>query len=395
MSPPSRDELIFTARQQRLLGILPLFTAPFSTVGSSLIIYTIWVERDRTLKSVYHRLIFAISTLDWIVSLSMIILGPWAVPESAKLYVAGARGTVQSCEASGFFLNYLFGNMWYSAFLAVYFLCKVRFEWQEATMARYLEPFAHTISLLLPTLNGIAGIVKDQFNPMDSLPGVCWFTAYPPGCNDAQSDKPQQCERGGETSVRISLEAIFLFVIIIISMSVILCKVRSTEVRLRRYGSGRDLVLTKETAIQALLYIAVFFVTYAPIVMVEVLYRYRYRSYYVVVAAMTKILTPLQGLFNALIYLRKRYRELFREGGTLAFLRPEQNSNNGHDLSTQPVGGNGGGGGNRKRDPQSTMETTNTTTAVENVGSADEGTRLEFYPSSGLSSASNQPYEET
>lgn len=317
-SEPYLDELIFNARQQRILGILPLFTAPLSAVGSTLIIYVVIVEREKTLKSVYHRLILAISIVDLVVSLGMIFLGPWAVPESAKRYVAGARGTVASCEASGFLLNYLFGSMWYSAFLAVYFLCKVRFEWQEATMAKCLEPLAHLFAIIFPTVSGIDGIISNQFNPLDSLPGFCWFTPYPPNC---EKDSGRICERGSESTEAMSGTAIFLFCVIAVSMALILCKVRSTETRLQQYGAGRDLVLTKETAIQALLYIGVFIITFFPVVLLEILYFQRYSRYYVIIAAMVKILSPLHGLFNAVIYMRKRYRELFRDGGSLSFFR--------------------------------------------------------------------------
>lgn len=309
----THHEPIFTVRQQRILGILPLLTAPFSALGSSYILYTILVERKKTLQSVYHRLMLAISIVDLLTSMGMIILGPWAVPSTAVRYVAGARGTVATCEASGFFLNYMFASMVYAAFLALYFLCQIRFEWQERTIALFVEVPGHIVAMVFPTVNGVIGIVRNQINPIDFLPGFCYFMPYPPNCAN-ESTVP--CERGSNYMTSQAFVAIFLYSVITVSMIMIVLKVRSTELRLRRYSVGRELTLTKEAGTQALMYSGAFFLTFFPIALVELLYPYRYHRFYVIVAGLVKGLSPLQGFFNAFIYRRKRARDLYSEEGS-------------------------------------------------------------------------------
>jgi hypothetical protein len=103
MSEYSMSEYsIYSERQQRILGLLPPLIAPLSLVGSSLIIYAILIERRTTLKSVYQRLILGMSIMDFITSLDIILFCPWAMPEEASDFVAGARGTFQTCEVSVF-----------------------------------------------------------------------------------------------------------------------------------------------------------------------------------------------------------------------------------------------------------------------------------------------------
>lgn len=248
------------------------------------------MDRGTKLKSVYHRLMLGLSTFDAIGSMGLLLLGPWAVPATAKEFVAGARGTVATCEASGFLLNYFFGSMLYSFFLAIYFVCHIRFEWQQSTIARVVEIPAHIISL--PNILGVQGLVDDDFNPLEYLPEFSYYAMYPPPCRD---DPQIPCERGVYTYTVEAHTGWIMFGTISTCMVLILCKVRSTELRILRYSTDRDLVLTRESVIQACLYSGAFFLTFFPLTMVELLYHQRRRWYFVIFATMTKFLLQLQG----------------------------------------------------------------------------------------------------
>jgi hypothetical protein len=218
-------------------------------------------------------------------------------------------------------MNFLIGTMLYSGYLALYFMLLIKFEWREATIARYIEPLGHFISILFPLLLSSVAVAKDYINPMDILPGFCWIWHYPPNCHH---DEEVECLRGGNLSLYlIGPMSIFLLVIIFIAMLIMVLKVRQTELRMRRYAGGRNsqLEMTKETGKQALFYIGAFFLTFFPIIMLQMLYDHRYRGYYFWFAVLVKFFTPLQGFFNAFIYLRKRFRELTEPGGSLSFLR--------------------------------------------------------------------------
>lgn len=276
------------------------------------------------MKTSYHRLMLALSILDFFSSMGMILLGPWAVPIAAKRYVAGARGTVATCEVSGFLFTMFYASLFYAVVIQLYFLLKIRFEWQEVTVQKFIEIPAHLILTVvyMIVIRGIVPLVMNEFNPLEFFPGWCWRSPFPPNCDNIEVE----CERGipfqRNLRAMIGLDT-FILMFIVLSLTSIVLKVRSTEQRLLRYASGRSMDLTRETAIQAFLYVCTFLVTYVPIALVYYLYfsDHHQEWYFVVFVAASKLFSPLQGLFNSLVYMRKRYKELFREGGTLGFLR--------------------------------------------------------------------------
>lgn len=253
---------IFSASQQRILQGSAKSTAVFSFLGSCLIIRSILKNRRSKMKKVYHRLMLAISSVDCLTSMTFLLSGPWIIPSVASFMVPGARGSFQACEASGFFLNMLMASMWYSLFMALYFLLTINFQWKEERMARLVEPAAHGVSLLVPLVLGVRGVLRDEINPFDVLPGMCWFMAFPPNCAEEGNGK-EDCIRG-HTTPKMLYQVMFVFIGILGSMIAILCKVRSTEVRLQRYSGGNSLDLTRQTGTRALLYIVAFLLTYSP-----------------------------------------------------------------------------------------------------------------------------------
>jgi hypothetical protein len=111
------------------------------------------------------------------------------------------------------------------------------------------------------------------------------------------------------------------------SMIMIVFRVRQTEQRMRRYSGGHSILRqTKETGVQALMYIGAFSVVFLPVAVLMTrdsgypastdINRKRFFA----IAFFVKLVTPLQGFFNALIFLRMRLRSLMREGGRLSFL---------------------------------------------------------------------------
>jgi len=312
--------MLYSEKQQLILGYLPLATAPFSVVGSAFIVYSILLNRKETLLNPYHRIMLGISLLDLLTSTSLIVLGTWAVPVEAQDFVAGARGTWTTCNISGFFLNLLFGSMWYSAFLSLYFWCTIVLEQQRGKkLVKVIEPLGHAVSVLLPVLTGAIGAATTMINPMNILPGWCWFSIYPPNCDD----DPILCERGVElpnlqwVGAHVSIGVIFFTVIV--CMVSITVKVRTIEKRIQQYAGGQSnrLERTKATGVQSLLYIASFFFCFFPIVMTQTLYSYREKKYYYIFALLTKTVSPLQGAFNFWIYSRKRIQRLARENNTM------------------------------------------------------------------------------
>jgi hypothetical protein len=95
----------------------------------------------------------------------------------------GQEAPSNHVKISGFFMNFLIGTMLYSGYLALYFMLLIKFEWREATIARYIKPLGHFISILFPLLLSSVAVAKDYINPMAILPGFCWIWHYPPNCH--------------------------------------------------------------------------------------------------------------------------------------------------------------------------------------------------------------------
>jgi hypothetical protein len=113
---------------------------------------------------------------------------------------------------------------------------------------------------------------------------------------------------------------LLVFCIIVVSMYLIIRKVRQTERRMEQYmgTQNQGYERTKEVSRQALLYIGAFLLTYVPIGG-TMLFHTHVSAF--IFALLTKTLSPMQGCFNAIIFLRNQYRALTAQGQSLYFLR--------------------------------------------------------------------------
>jgi hypothetical protein len=314
---------LYTNAQEIALIIAPYFTAPLSIIGSGLILYVIWKERREKLQKTYHRLVLGMSLFNFMNSLSIVVLGHWAVPEQTA--IRGASGTVTTCAIAGFFLNLVFGSMWYSFFLSLVFALQIGCECNQKCIARYAESTGHFLGFFVPLVSGSVAAAGGNINALEQLPGWCWTADYPNGCKE---NGEVQCLRGEDYSEGASASLIVtVFAGIIICMVLIILKVRRTEIRLHAYlvaGDRQSLQRTKETGIQALWYIGAFLTVYAPIAVMMGLgddFSKHSQGLYFGFAFLTKLLAPLQGFLNSIIYFRRNFHSLLQEGRSLSFLR--------------------------------------------------------------------------
>ena len=163
----------------------------------------------------------------------------------------------------------------------------------------------------------MGGITRDVINPMRDLPGWCWYSDNPPLCAETSPEgENDTCIRGrdykGFSDIASTSTLVFAWLIIIICMMLIVCKVRRLERNMGRYavggggncrgarrGNEPSYIRTRATSRQALLYISVFFLTYSPMVVLlqmkdnsDDLELERRRKFSV--AIFVKLLTPLQ-----------------------------------------------------------------------------------------------------
>lgn len=316
----------FNATQRDALGIVTLVTAPLSVLGSLLICYAIATQKRGNASPPFERIMLGLSITDIIAGVSM-TFGPWAIPKSERAYdVSFAQGTFRSCEWSGFFLTFWFGTMVYTAMLCLYYAAVICYEKNDTWTGRYIEPAAHILGFGYPLFMGIFGLHTELFSPIQALPGFCTVAVHPFGCTYVDG---LECERGTDVSAQnlsyyINVGMLGLVWIIILgSMAKIVSHVRSTEKRMSRFSFGErslaDFQRTRRAFHQALLYVGTCTATAMPVIVAQSIFTGATSPLAnLIITALAKSLSPLQGFFNAMIYFRN-YPHVFRQGGSLYF----------------------------------------------------------------------------
>ena len=198
----------------------------------------------------------------------------------------------------------------------------------DRRIARCLEPIAHLLSLADCLGSNSVALTNTAFNPVRDLPGWCWFADNPPFCSqpDNDSNNDTTCLRGHDydSYVTVGWSVTAIWGIIIVCIISIVLKVRQMENRFRLYavnegdggshttsttttmtrttrrrrGNEPTFPRTKATAKQSLLYIAAFFITYGPLLILIALptnrdnpSQERRAKFYV--AILVKLCTPL------------------------------------------------------------------------------------------------------
>jgi hypothetical protein len=275
---------------------------------------------------VFQRLMLGMSIMDVIATGGLTIMNGWAIPVGTEGFSGwhnwtatpqgtsefyGARGTVTTCNFAGMFMHLMFGSAgMYSTLLSFYYLLMLRYEMRERCIARYVEPVIHVLALLLPIILGAIAWHLEYFNPMTGMHGWCWLRDAPYECSFHDDG---ECDRGEHYHSYATIVAVggfsFTWIVIIVDMMLIVLKVRATEKRLVRYSIGHSndtSKRTRQTGMQALLYIGSYFITYIftvfwnlPISNPTALFA---------LACVIKITLPMQGFWNALIYMRPHYK---------------------------------------------------------------------------------------
>lgn len=305
------SDTLYSPLQQKVLTYTPVVTGPLSVFGSSFVVYDILADRRNKLKKTYHRILLGLSIMDSISSAGIVAFSSWAVPKDTP-GVYGAQGNTATCDASGFFLHLNMSTALYTSLLSYFYVLVIRSRKSEKWIASYAEPIIHSVSILVPLITGAVALAMGFFNPLVVVAGWCWIIDFPANCS---STDEAECERGGnyKTFSRIAALGTFAFAwcFIVVDMVLIFLTVRTTEKRLQQYAGDSAMRRTKETGVQALLYIGSFFATYIALAIIQLVpmdETASNRSYFFGLAFVGKFFMPLQGFWNALIYFRGRRR---------------------------------------------------------------------------------------
>ena len=157
MSDLSESEL-------KILAIIPRITAALSMLGSCSILYDIWKDRGHKLTRPYYRILLGMSLFDLVSSIAF-SLSTLPMPEATP-FVYGARGTVQTCTAQGFFIQLMLGSIFYNFVLSLYYTLSGKYKISDEVFTKRYELYLHGAAMTF-TLGLALG--KDQ---------LCFLSLY-------------------------------------------------------------------------------------------------------------------------------------------------------------------------------------------------------------------------
>ncbi len=271
-------------------------------------------------------------------------------------FASKAIGSFGSCEAQGFLVETaMIFVLLSNTTLHLYYVCTIRYGMTEVTFKRRIMPVTLTLCLacvLLP----LTALQLDFINP-SPLTGVCMVSPYPFGCGTKPIDNPNgeedpstrimECIRG-DSIFFLSLYSILssiviggVFAVMLISLVLVIVSVFNTELSSRKsrriqrtsrllaraqdhqdQPKMHDFENTRAMTTQALMYIIAFLLTYACLFIVMAQYP-TYLAFGTAPSKMLSFLTvffqPLQGFFNAVIFIYHKMHILRRTNAALSF----------------------------------------------------------------------------
>jgi len=316
--------------------IIPTVTGSISCLSSALIITIIARSVKNRSTSTYHRAMVWISLSD-ILSSTAIALTTIPMPaDVSEVYDFGGEsfGTTRTCELQG--LCYSLGtglSFCGNSFLAVFYLLTIRYQISDRVMTKIVEPIFWFVSIAASFYPAISLYMNDMFNP---VPYISWCSSgdYPYGCNQEESVACIRGDKKNQSSFIFVLQIMIgLLLLQVIPLVMVVASVYKREHEICIGESEQDLQArevryadTRTIAKQAAMYAVAFSITYIFVPNITA------RTDSIVLQVLTIALNPLQGLFNAMIFvylkvyvLREADHSLFfSEALYLVIVHPEK-----------------------------------------------------------------------
>jgi len=314
--------------------VISTVSAAASLLGSAIIIFLI-LRSSAGLKTVYNRILFGMSLYDILQSIP-IALTTLPMPKDMiyKQFDGIVIGNATSCSIQGFiFVTGAAGAAIYNAILCIYYVCSIRFGMKDEIFRRCLEPWLHLCAISFSLFLSIFALHYQLINPSPAQFTWCAFTRYPYWC--FEDDEECSYERGqpAKTLIFFPVAAASIIIIaatVVISMVMIVRNAYSRERLLKAYMGANDAIsrgnqrrlsayrsdvqYTKEVVFQALMYTLAFFAVWHYPLLNAVIDRNHgvpYESNQAKEIARL-IFRPLQGFFNAIIFIHHKVRKVRR-----------------------------------------------------------------------------------
>lgn len=295
---------------------------------------------------------FGLGFSDIFQSLSL-ALSSLPVPKGTP-YILYAIGNQATCDFQGYI--HVFGAVslpLYFCSLAGYYLLSIKFGKSDIFIAKYYEPFAHAIPLLYGLIGATYVAAHSGFFTSGN---ICWIAAKPFLCN---KDPTTECVSGGDFSttrwVILGWTTIASFVFISTSMLLVIQTIsrnrpvdtslvlETSNTNNNGNGDGEDnneTTAAEETAtarkemeeaeakkirregmIQALLYIASFFISYIFAFIYHGMDAANIERPHISIFIGAKITVPSQGFMNFFIFIRPRVISVRRSNPSISLYR--------------------------------------------------------------------------
>jgi hypothetical protein len=295
---------------------IPMCTGTVSLLASALIT---WIIVKSGNYRTYHCIIAFMAFWDMLLSLS-IGLSSIPMPKDVIYDFQGpVLGTTRTCEAQAFvFLVSTGFSLCSNMFLNIYYVLTIRYQISELKFRRYAWPPFLLFSTVFISMLTIVFLVGGFLNPTPSE-SFCIVGNYPHYCND----KDIPCIRGSISSFQQDYfsKIVFGFVgitLLILFASMILIIHASYEygrkMRVRMTLSSSSSMpassrlrnsMAKDITVQALMYVFAFVLTWT----FSIVTFFKDTTG---IAIAKQIFQPLQGFFNALIFLYHKVYDLKR-----------------------------------------------------------------------------------
>ena len=204
-------------------------SAGLSVVGSSFILC--WLLKTKKRASVYRRIMLGMSMIEVVTSF-FIMIQPYLIPaDGGRLW---AHGNQQTCSMFGFFFQIGTAVPLYNVSLNTYFLLTVAYGMSEAKFAKQIEPAMHAIPILYPLLTACIGAGIHLYSELE-LGIYCWIGEYPKDCD---TDPDVDCSSTIIAWIWGGIPFVGSFLFLVISNTIIYCKVRATTRKTKRYRSN-------------------------------------------------------------------------------------------------------------------------------------------------------------
>jgi hypothetical protein len=315
-------------RREKVLAIMPRISGSLSMLGSALVAFHIvkkvWTK-DGLLS--YHYIILAMALVDFFSSFAYALgvtpMPPGPSPKFQRPHRYGARGNEHTCAAQGFGIQFGITIILLNLLLSVHYLCVIRWRVREEQLRKWVGPglaivFAIGLSLAVPL------IFLKGYN---YTPVWCWIGPNFSHCADDGLSVQECRDRAYLWRNFMYFLPLWLLVgLTTIIQLAIFWTVRSTESRTekwkfssvrekkaskRREQRGkRRLNSSRAVAIQSMLYLSSFFISWIPYTIASYVLQDEtgvLESNLFWLLLFVVALQPVQGFLNCMIFFHRRF----------------------------------------------------------------------------------------